>query len=132
MNNELIIDNHVIKKDIKSILSLLKSQITNGKLNDINYKQDQVSVTCPFHNEGQEKHPSCSIYVGSEELPWGTFHCFTCGQKGSLIKFISSCLDVSGYVAKEWLKKNFTEKIIKSVVIDEPIKFSNQIGQPKT
>lgn len=132
MNNELILDNHVIKKDIRSILSLLRSQITNGKLSDITYKQDQVSVTCPFHSEGQEKHPSCSIYIGDEGLPWGTFHCFTCGEKGSLVKFIASCLEVSNYVARKWLKTNFTEKVIPKIAIDEPIKLNNQIEQPKT
>lgn len=126
MSNDLIVDNHVIKKDIKNILGLLKSQ-SNNKLNNINYKQNQVLITCPFHSDGQEKHPSCSIYIGEDDtLLWGTFHCFTCGQKGSLIKFISSCLESSDYIAKEWLKNNFTTKIIPSVNIDDPINIKKQ------
>ena len=126
MSNDLIVDNHVIKKDIKNILGLLKSQ-SNNKLNNINYKQNQVLITCPFHSDGQEKHPSCSIYIGEDDtLLWGTFHCFTCGQKGSLIKFISSCLESSDYIAKEWLKNNFTTKIITSVNIDDPINIKKQ------
>lgn len=126
MSNDLIVDNHIIKKDIKNILGLLKSQ-SNNKLNNINYKQNQVLITCPFHSDGQEKHPSCSIYIGEDDtLLWGTFHCFTCGQKGSLIKFISSCLESSDYIAKEWLKNNFTTKIIPSVNIDDPINIKKQ------
>ena len=119
MNNELIIDKHVIKKDIRAILSKLKGELTNGKLADIKYTSDQVAVTCPYHNYGKESHPSCFIYVGDDEkIPWGTFHCFTCGEKGSLIKFIASAFDRSEYYAKEWLKKNFTERILEYKKLD--------------
>lgn len=112
--SELIVDTHVIKQDIKEILSTLKSQLINGKLSNIQYKADEVSITCPFHKEGKENKPSCFIYVGGDEkIPWGTFHCFTCGEKGSLIKFIAGVFDRSEYYAEEWLKKNFTEKILE-------------------
>lgn len=117
--SELIIDNHVIKQDIKEILSTLKSQLNNGKLSNIQYKGDEVSITCPFHKEGKENKPSCFIYVGEDEkIPWGTFHCFTCGEKGSLVKFIASAFDRSEYYAKEWLKRNFTEKILNNVELN--------------
>lgn len=122
--NELIIDNHVIKKNIRAILSKLKGELTNGKLADIRYTGDQVAVTCPYHNYGKESHPSCFIYIGdNEKIPWGTFHCFTCGQKGNLVKFIATAADRSEYYAKEWLKKNFTEKITNQNIldIDKPI-----------
>jgi DNA primase len=113
MNEELIIDNHVIKEDIRAILSKLKAELTNGKLADIKYKSNQVIVTCPFHKDGRESHPSCSIYVGEDEkIPWGTFHCFTCGESGNLVKFISLCLECSDNYAKGWLKKNFTERVV--------------------
>lgn len=67
MSNELIIDNHIIKKDIRAILSKLRAELTNGKLADIRYTGDQVAVTCPYHNYGKESHPSCFIYVGDDE-----------------------------------------------------------------
>ena len=117
--SELIIDNHVIKQSIKEILSTLKSQLNNGKLSNIQYKGDEVSITCPFHKDGKENKPSCFIYVGDDEkIPWGTFHCFTCGEKGSLVKFIASAFDRSEYYAKEWLKKNFTEKVLEYKRLD--------------
>ena len=117
--SELIIDNHVIKQDIKEILSTLKSELSNGKLSNIQYKGDEVSITCPFHKGGKENKPSCFIYVGEDEkIPWGTFHCFTCGEKGSLVKFIASAFDRNEYYAKEWLKKNFTEKVLEYKRLD--------------
>ena len=117
--SELIIDNHVIKQDIKEILSTLKSELSNGKLSNIQYKGDEVSITCPFHKEGKENKPSCFIYVGDDDkIPWGTFHCFTCGEKGSLVKFIASAFDRNEYYVKEWLKKNFTEKVLEYKRLD--------------
>ena len=117
--SELIIDNHVIKQDIKEILSTLKSELSNGKLSNIQYKGDEVSITCPFHKDGKENKSSCFIYVGGDEkIPWGTFHCFTCGERGSLVKFIAGAFDRSEYYAKEWLKKNFTEKILNNVELN--------------
>lgn len=117
--SELIIDNHVIKQDIKEILSTLKLELSNGKLSNIQYKGEEVSITCPFHKDGKESRPSCFIYVGEDaKIPWGTFHCFTCGEKGSLVKFIAGAFDRSEYYAKEWLKKNFTEKILNNVELN--------------
>ncbi len=112
--NNLIIDNHIIKKDIRSILDLAKSQITNGKLKTIKYNDvDNVTITCPYHNDGLENNPSCSIYTGnSEKLQWGNCHCFTCGFSGPLWHFIAECFDKSDKFGKDWLKKYFTESIV--------------------
>lgn len=129
MKNDLIIDNHLIKRDIKEILTKLKSSIYNGKLKSILYKGDEVQVTCPFHKDGQETRPSCFIYVGEGDLIWGTFHCFTCGEKGSLTKFVAECFEKNERYAKDWLKKNFTEEIVEEysiVELDEPIKLNKK------
>lgn len=133
--NNLILDNHVIKKDIKSILDLLKSQLDNGKLKNIKYKGDQVQITCPFHKDGKEETPSCGIYVGdSSDTIFGTFHCFTCGKKGSLDYFVAECLDAPQTYGKSWLKKYFTEYILSedtSLIIDEPIIIDNKVNYKK-
>lgn len=124
--SNLVLDNHIIKKDIKAILSAARNKITNGKLASINFKGDEVSVTCPFHKEGKESKPSCGIYVGDDsKLPWGTFNCFTCGEKGSLVSFLAGVFETSEYVAKEWLKSNFTESVTDTaeVEIDGAISF---------
>ena len=127
---DLIIGNHVIKKDIKEILYLLKSHLTNGKLSQISFKGDEVSVTCPFHNDGKENKPSCFIYVGeNKNLQWGTFHCLACNESGNIIKFIAGCLDSTNYYAEQWLKKYFTLEIRDntSVDIDDEIKLKTPV-----
>ena len=121
---DLIIDNHLIKKDIRAILELLKSEITNGKLATIKYDPESVQITCPFHKDGLEKRPSCGIYVGNGEIPWGTTHCFTCGHKGQLWDVVASCLDISTGQAKKWLCDHFTESVRENnlaIPLDPPI-----------
>lgn len=132
--NQLIIDNHVIKKDIKSILYELRPYITPGKLKSITYKADDVHVTCPVHKDGLENKPSCGIYVGdSDDITWGTVHCFACGFKGQLYDFIAECCDQSQWWGKEWLKEHFTETVLdgKEVLIDEPIVLKPQTKKKK-
>lgn len=120
--NDLIIDNHVIKKDIKAILSTLKEKTVNGKLAVIHYDPESVRITCPFHKDGLEKKPSCGIYVGNADITWGTVHCFACGFKGQLYDVVASCLDISIQRAKKWLCDNFTEYVKENrVIIDAPI-----------
>ena len=120
--NDLIIDNHVIKKDIKAILTALKEKTINGKLAVIHYNPESVRITCPFHKDGLEKKPSCGIYVGNDNITWGTVHCFACGFKGQLYDVVASCLDISIQRAKKWLCDNFTEYTKEnSVKIDAPI-----------
>jgi DNA primase len=45
--------------------------------------QSNFSVICPYHKDGTERHPSCSVNV-SKHL----FHCFTCGESGTLKKLL--------------------------------------------
>ena len=133
--NNLIIDNHVIQKEIKPILNKLRLEITDGKLRSIRYMGDNVRVTCPFHKNGLENRPSCDIYVGNDDsLNWGTYHCFTCGSKGSLIEFVAECLNISTNQAKKWLKDNFTDYRVEtsSCVIDDSINLKKNIKQKVT
>lgn len=122
--NNLIIDNYVIKKDIRQILTELKSLISTGKLKDIQYKSDNIRITCPVHKNGLEDKPSCEIYIGdSEGVVWGTIHCFACGFKGQLYDFVAEACDISVDLAKKWLIDNFTEQKLDTleILIDEPI-----------
>lgn len=128
--NDLIIDNHIIKRDLKEILNELKNYISPGKLRSIKIQQDNVWVTCPVHKDGQENTPSCDIYIGdSENVVWGTTHCFACGFKGQLYDFIAECCDRSQNWGKKWLKDNFTEQILDEdiIEIDEPINLNKKV-----
>lgn len=117
--NNLIIDNHVIKKDIKEILSSISSFISPGKFKSIIYQSDNVRITCPVHKDGKENKPSCNIYIGdNDDIIWGTSHCFACGYKGSLNNLLAHACDKSINWINKWLKDNFTEYIINNRVIN--------------
>ena len=103
----LIVDNKVIETPIKTIVDLLRQQLFLlhiEKLNTIEVKQNNIRCTCPIHKGGQERTPSCSILLEDKlDTPAGTVHCFGCGYRASLVKFISDCLGIPFREAKEWL-----------------------------
>ena len=120
----LIIDNYIIYKSIEEVLTLLRLSLTNGKLKDIQDKSDDIVVSCPFHNDGQEEHGSCFIRKKD-----GIFHCLGCGEKGSFLKFVAKCFETSESYAKSWLIKNFDgELIAKNILMDEPIVLNRNKG----
>jgi len=43
-----------------------------------------ILVHCPFHKDGKEKDPSCSIHVEKQ-----LFYCFTCEEKGHLKRLLA-------------------------------------------
>ena len=109
-----IIDNNkVVNTPIKDIIELLQQQLYlnhSDKLSKIEYKQQNIRVTCPIHKGGHENTPSCDILLvdkidkfSNKVIPAGTVHCFGCGYSASLEKFVSDCLNVSYRKAIEWL-----------------------------
>jgi len=120
----IIVDNYIIRAPITSIIDLLKLSIHNGKLKDVQDKSEDVVVSCPFHNGGQEEHGSCFIRKSD-----GVFHCFGCGEKGPFLKFVASCLETSEAYAKDWLLKNFSnEAVAKDIFLGEPIILNKNKG----
>lgn len=111
---DLIINNRIIHTPIIEILQKLKSENTMGYLSTIIDKGDNVVITCPFHKDGQERHPSCSVYAdrNNPDVMVGTVHCFTCGAKMSLVSLVSYVLGLSENYAKEWLTDNFSDTFI--------------------
>ena len=109
-----IIDNNkVVNTPIKDIIELLQQQLYinhSSKLKKVEYKQQNIRVTCPMHKGGQENTPSCDILLydkinryTNKIIPAGTVHCFGCGYSASLEKFIADCLNISYRKATEWL-----------------------------
>lgn len=103
----LIIDNKIIETPIKTIVDLLRQQLFLlhiNKLERIEIKQNNIRCTCPIHKNGQERTPSCEILLEDKgDITAGTVHCFGCGYRASLVKFISDCLGIPFRGAKEWL-----------------------------
>lgn len=87
---ELRIGNRLITKPVKIILEQLKKACHRRYLKDQVDKGDNIVVTCPFHKDGQEAHPSCFVFTRSDndKLPPGHYHCFTCGASGPLVELV--------------------------------------------
>lgn len=120
----LRIDNYYINEPIIDILNKLKYQYPKNKLQNILVKSDEIVLTCPniAHSGAQEKNPDCHINLSTNTaLPYGTFHCFGCGESGSFIKFVSLYFDSSFEVAKQWLIDSFGIKDQKIINFDNEI-----------
>lgn len=95
------VDNYVIDASIESILYKVRSQLTNGKLRDIQKKAGQICITCPCHSDGREDTPSC--YVNDD----GIWHCFACHESGTISSLIGHCFDEDEKFGKAWLIENY-------------------------
>lgn len=113
---ELIINNRLVNANIEVILKQLRIDSHGRYLNTIGHESnDNVKITCPYHKEGRESHPSCFVYANreGEELEYGYFRCFTCGTKGHLYDLVSYCLDINVEQAKRWLVDNFSNTFVE-------------------
>lgn len=123
----LKINNYVINAPIWDIVKKIKSELTNGKLKDIQDKGDNIRVSCPTHKNGKENHASCDIYCGdSPDVEYGFFKCFTCGEQGSLWHFVAECFDETDEFGKEWLIERFGNIFVKQQLILPPINLKNK------
>jgi len=76
--------------DIKDYL-LAKTGVSY--FNHIKATPKDIMVSCPFHKGGQESNPSCGIKRFSDEYgSAGQVHCFTCGEKTTIVGMIRKVL----------------------------------------
>ena len=82
----LIIDNHIIDKDLEIILNEIRKLTNNRYLSVVRKSGENYAITCPFHKDGQEHRPSCFVYAvnDNDSVPFGYFKCFTCHEQGQL------------------------------------------------
>ena len=103
----LIVDNKFIETPIIDIVKMLRQQLFLmhiDRLDKIDIKQNNVRITCPFHNGGHERTPSCDILLEDKgSTPAGTVHCFGCGYTSNFVKFIADCMGTNYRKATEWL-----------------------------
>ena len=119
---ELIIDNHVIDGSLIAILEEIK-RITDGRyLKDIVVRGDNIGITCPFHKNGNESHPSCYVYAKRDnpDVPYGFYKCFTCGSQGNLDHLVSQSLNCSYEDARSWLIENYSGTLTEQLGLDLP------------
>jgi DNA primase len=121
--SNLIINHHLIDSSLDSILYKLREETKGLKLKDIVNKGENYFVSCPFHKGGQEQHASCNVYCGDGDLPFGTFNCYSCGESGTLVKFVAQVLEIDENSAEQWLIDNFG-----GTILDTPIEFNSSIS----
>ena len=108
----LKIGNRYLMTSVPDVITTLRAQLAVSGVNLFKTIRDSgtnIQVTCPFHNNGQERRPSCGITCVDKEIPAGTVHCFTCGWSGSLQEMISLVFgyDDNGVTGIRWLLKTF-------------------------
>lgn len=96
--------------DIERILEMLNQF---GYIRTSRIIGDYYQIYCPFHNDGNEKKPSCGvllhdIYRNGQHYPAGWFHCFTCSYVGTLVDTLNKIFQMRNISisAADWLKEN--------------------------
>jgi len=109
----LRVGNVIIGTPIITILHTLKQELDLRGiplLHKMVVGPNNIQVTCPVHNKGQERKPSCGISTTARAgVEVGTVHCFTCGYRATLPEFISKCFGRNdlGEFGRKWLIKTF-------------------------
>lgn len=117
---KLVLHNRVITTKVEDILIDLR-KLNPRYLKTIQNKNENLAITCPFHKDGQEHKPSCFVYTElDEKLSPGTFHCFTCGEKGNLVALVSKVLNTSKQQSEKWLISNYSNTIIEDISFELP------------
>lgn len=109
---ELIIKDRKINGEIKTILNKLKiDSHKTDLLNSIEALNDtDLSLQCPFHANGKERHNSATIVKirNDPKLQFGYFNCFTCKCSYSLPQLVTKFFDSEDTeLGEEWLLQNF-------------------------
>lgn len=111
--NELKVNGKIISTPIADILFRLRDELNRcgiDKLHKIVIASRDARITCPYHNEGRERKPSCGVALyGDKNTPQGIVHCFACQKTVSFTQFISDCFNVNddGKYGERWLEDNF-------------------------
>lgn len=124
----LVISNRLIKPDIPTVLEDIQDRVFPKRLfSTVEDKGDYYRVTCPFHKNGQEHKPSCSIYKrdDNDKVVWGTCHCFTCGYKAQFNQMVADCLEISKEEADDFLIENYSDIVYDSVELLPSIELSD-------
>ncbi|MGN1153241.1 MAG: toprim domain-containing protein [Candidatus Gastranaerophilaceae bacterium] len=126
---ELILNNKVITADIPDILNEVKTECNGRYLKYVGKVRGQnVKITCPYHKDGQESHPSCNVFAdrNDKDTRYGQVHCFTCGITVPLYSLVGHCLDEDSDYGKQWLLDRFGDTFINSFQYLEPIELDKK------
>lgn len=121
----LEVDGRVIDTPIRTILDTIKKECPRLILRDIKDRggEKNILIQCPFHKNGQESHPSCQVFREEDDpvVPYGYVHCFTCGYKASLPKFVADCFEEDISFGRRWLVSHFGNALVQQQEFLPPI-----------
>lgn len=108
------------------IIGILEKLQSDGliRLNKVVGKY--YSIYCPFHNNGNERKPSCGVLLEDEikngvVYKAGWTHCFTCGYAKTLPEMISDLLKEHSISKSgiDWLKDNVPDFDVTDINNDD-------------
>ena len=135
--------------DVYEILQKLESM---GFLRLHKQVGNYMQIYCPFHNDGNERKPSCGVLLHEEvragkKYPQGLFHCFTCHYAKSLPDAVSDLLKLHNISKSgmDWLIENIPgfegnfndlDSLIPTEIIDTlneqyAVSYIQSISKPK-
>lgn len=125
---ELIIKNKVIDASVYDILQEVHRECKGRYLNTIIDKGDNVFIQCPFHSDGLEKHPSCTVFARDDDKSTdkGITHCFACGISVPLFTLVGHCLGEDDEYGKEWLVQRFANIFVEKQTYLPEIQLTKQ------
>lgn len=124
----LEINGKLITTPIRTILETIRHETGRPLFRDMIDKGKNLVITCAFHKNGAERHPSCQVFQDQDgaEAEYGFVHCFTCGYKAPLYKFVADCFEQDEQFGKDWLVERFGNIFIQrdfflpEIAFDEP------------
>ena len=96
------INNRQFSTSMEDVLAALQDELArrgSQLLHKSKQSGDYILVTCPYHKNGLERHPSAQFRKKD-----GLFYCFACKTTKSLPDVITHCLHEDGMA---WLQRNF-------------------------
>ena len=95
------------------IVSVVDKLAEYGYVRPNKVSGDYYSIYCPFHNDGNERRPSCGVLLneqhrGGHIYRAGWFHCFSCGASYDLVEAVEKLLSINSVsaIANEWLAEH--------------------------
>ena len=108
----MIINDVQFTVELEDILVELVAQLRANNIPLIQkYKEGPTDfqICCPYHANGMERRPSAGIRKTD-----GLFHCFACGEKGTLAKLVGKCYDNDTKWGENWLIDNFSSTFVQN------------------
>lgn len=91
----------LLRKDVEEALDYMDRNNLIRLSSNRNTSTGWQQLHCPWHNNGQERKPSCgcaldSTYANGRENPAGFFHCFACGASYPFAEGVKQILTLKG------------------------------------